>query len=121
METLFLVGQIVLGVYFVMAGIMHGMKLDGMAGYAASKGLPMPKAATAISGLMLLVGGLGVLFRWNLTLSYGLLITFLVVAAFTMHAFWKTNDPMAKMGDSINFQKNLALAAALLMLLVLQA
>ncbi len=36
-----------------------------------------------------------------------------------MHAFWKIKDPMEKMRDSINFQKNVALMGAALMLLII--
>jgi uncharacterized membrane protein YphA (DoxX/SURF4 family) len=34
-----------------------------------------------------------------------------------MHAYWNVQDAGAKMSDRINFQKNIALAAALLALL----
>lgn len=118
METLFLIGQIILGAYFVFSGLMHFVRLKDMSGYAQMKGLPMPREMTAISGLMLLFGGLGILFQYQLVWAYGVLILFLVTAAFTMHAFWKEKDQMA-MTDMVNFQKNLALASALLMLLAL--
>lgn len=116
MDTLFLIGQIVLGVYFVVSGVNHFMNVQGMTGYAASKGLPMPKGGVLVTGAMLLLGGLGILFQMYLNVAYGLLIAFLVAAAFTMHNFWKAKDPQSKMADMIQFQKNLALASALLML-----
>ncbi|MBI5794131.1 DoxX family protein [Candidatus Uhrbacteria bacterium] len=121
MQTLFLIGQIVLGVYFIKAGLHHFTQLEGMAGYAASKHVPAPKLAVGVTGLMLLLGGVGVLFQFQLVWAYGLLIAFLVLAAFTMHRFWVEQDPNMKMANQVNFQKNLALAAALLMLLWLQA
>ncbi len=120
METFFLIAQVILGMYFVMAGAMHFMKLDMMVGYAVSKKLPAPKLATILSGLVLLLGGLGILFQYELTWSYGLLAGFLAVAAFTMHRFWEEKAPEAKMMNMVNFEKNLALASALVMLLVLQ-
>ncbi len=114
------VGRIIVGLYFVRAGIMHLVKLDAMTGYAASKGLPFPKAATALSGVfLLLLPGLGVLFG-NLAIvaqSFGALIIFLLLAAFTMHAFWKEKD-MARMADEVNFYKNVAFAGALMIALV---
>ncbi len=117
MSTLFVVGQVVLGGYFAVAGITHFTNTKGLAGYAAMKGLPAPSASVMLSGLMLLVGGLGIMFQMYTNLAYGLLIAFLVIAAFTFHDFWKAKDAQAKMADSIQFQKNLALAAALLMLM----
>jgi putative oxidoreductase len=34
-----------------------------------------------------------------------------------MHPFWKVQDPMAKMGEMVNFTKNLALLGAVAMFL----
>lgn len=119
MPTLFFLGQIVLGVYFIMAGTRHFTNLAGMTGYAASRKLPMPRFSVIVSGLALWLSGLGVLFQYNLVLAYGLLIAFLVLSAFLVHAFWIDQDPNVKMGNQVNFQKNLALASALMMLLAL--
>ena len=120
MTTLFLIGQIVLGVYFILSGAMHFMKLKDMTAYANAKHLPMPSAAVMLSGAVMLLGGVGVLFQMQLVWAYAGLIGFLVLAAFLMHNFWADQDPQAKMGNRINFQKNLAIAAALCMLLASQ-
>lgn len=71
--------------------------------------------------MVMMLGGVGVLFQVALPWAYGALAAFLVLAAFTMHAFWTDKDPQTKMANMVNFQKNLALAAAITMLLVLQA
>ncbi len=117
MSTLFVIGQVVLGGYFVISGIKHFTGAKGMTGYATMKGVPAPAASVALSGLMLLAGGLGVMFQMYTNIAYWLLVIFLVVAAFTIHDFWKAKDAQTKMIDMIQFQKNLALAAALLMLM----
>ena len=82
MQTLFFLGQIVLGAYFIMAGTRHFTNLAGMTGYATSKKLPMPKLSVIVSGLALWLGGLGVLFQYSLVWAYGLLVAFLVLSAF---------------------------------------
>ena len=120
MATLFLIGQIVLGIYFIHAGLNHFRHLEMMTGYAASKKMPSPKLSVVVSGLMLLLGGLGILFQTQLVWSYGPLVAFLVLAAFMVHPYWKDADAGMKMANMVNFQKNLALAAALFMLLGLQ-
>lgn len=117
METLYLIGQIVLGAYFILAGIMHFVNAKMMTGYAASKKIPMAGSMVLTSGVLLIAGGLGILTQFLLVEAYAILIGFLVLAAFTVHNFWAAKDAGTKMGDMINFQKNLALAAALLMLL----
>lgn len=121
MEILFLVGRIVLGLFFFMMGMMHFMKMRDMTAYASMKGLPMPSLSVAVTGMVLALGGAGVLFQFALVWSYGALVAFLVLAAFLMHNFWAAKDAQTKMNDMVNFQKNLALAAALLMLLTLQS
>jgi putative oxidoreductase len=115
--TLLYLGRILFGGYFVYNGFNHFKMLDMMSGYAKSKGAPMPKLSVAFSGLLLIVGGLSVLF--DILPGFGLaaLVLFLVPVTFIMHAFWKIQDPMAKMGEMINFTKNIALLGAVLILL----
>lgn len=119
MSNLFLLGHIVLGVYFITSGLGHFTKLEAIAGYAGSKKVPSPKLAVLVTGAIMVLGGLGILFQYALVWAYTLLIAFLFLASFLMHPFWKDTDPNTKMMNRVNFQKNLALAAALLMLLAL--
>lgn len=119
MEILFLIGRVLYGGFFVMQGLNHLMKGDMLAGYAQSKGVPSPKLAVYVSGLMILLGGLGVILGVYIPYSVTLIAIFLVVITFKMHTFWTVQDPMAKMGDMVNFYKNLALLGADLMLLMI--
>ena len=119
MEYLFLLGRVLLGGYFIMSGLKHFMHLENMTGYAKSKGVPMAREGVMASGLMMLLGGLGVLLGIYVSYAIYLLVVFLFVAAFKMHQFWTIAEPMSRMGERINFEKNLALAGALLMLLSL--
>ena len=118
MDYVFLLGRILLGGYFIMSGLNHFLHLANMTGYAQSKGLPMPKESVMLSGLMMILGGAGILLGAGVYISWCIymLVLFLVVASFKMHQFWKL-EGMARMGEEINFKKNLALAGALLMLL----
>ena len=117
MSTLFLVCQIVLGAYFFFAGVKHFTKAKDLIGYASFKKVPMPAAAVYASGVVLVLGGLGIATQQQLFWSYSLLAITLVAFAVTIHTFWNVSDAQAKMQDTIQFQKNIAIAAALLMLL----
>ena len=117
MDVLHLVGRIMYGGFFVMAGLNHILNLGEMKGYAASRGLPAPGLAVAGTGILLLVGGLTVALGIWTRVGLWLLILFLVAAAFLMHNFWALPDDQKQM-EMINFQKNLALAGAALMMLV---
>lgn len=119
MEYLFLLGRILVGVYFMMSGINHFKHLAMMTGYAQSKGLPMPREGVILTGLMMFAGGLGILLGVYVTFSILILALFLLVASFKMHQFWIVTDKMARMGEEINFKKNLALMGALLMMLAI--
>ena len=101
-----------------MNGLNHFMKFGMMSGYAKSKGVPAAKLAIVISGLILIIGSLGILFWIYLNIAIILLIIFLFFVSFWMHNFWAITDPQQKMSDMINFTKNMALIGALLIILV---
>ena len=118
MPWMHLVGRILFSMFFIMGGMNHLMKLDDMSGYAASKGVPAAKAATVISGLMILAGGLMVASGWHRFIGAGLLLIFLLPTTFVMHAFWKESDPAAAQNEMSHFMKNMALIGAALLIAV---
>lgn len=110
-------GRILFGGFFIYSGYNHLTKLPMMAGYSQSKGVPAAKPAVAITGVLLLIGGISTLFNFYPVVGLIALLVFLVPVTFIMHAYWKVEDPMAKMGESVNFRKNLALIGGTLILL----
>ena len=116
-DFLFLVGRLLLGGYFIISGINHFTKLVMLEGYTQSKGVPMSKAAVIITGVLLLLGGLGILFGVYVEWAILALVIFFVPVTFVMHAFWKVQEPNMRMSEMVHFMKNLALLGALLMLL----
>ena len=119
LDLVFFLGRVLFGGFFILNGINHFTKHDMLAGYAASKGVPMASTAVYLTGSLLTLGGLGVLLGFYLEWALVLLVIFLVPVSFMMHAFWKVADAQAKMMDKIQFQKNMALLGAVLMLLAL--
>ncbi|MFF4231875.1 DoxX family membrane protein [Streptomyces sp. NPDC001820] len=117
MDVLVLIGRILFCVLFLNSAVGHLTKTKAMAGYAASRGIPAPAAATAGSGLLLLAGGLMVAFGVWADLAALLLVVFLVPTAFLMHAFWKETDEQTKTVEMITFFKDISLAGAALMLM----
>ncbi len=116
MDILFLIGRIIFGGYFLQNAWNHFKHLDGLTRYAESKGVPSARAAVFISGVLLLLGGLGVVFGITPEASLTLLLIFLVPVTFKIHPFWKETDPAARMQELLHFYKNLALIGAILML-----
>ena len=116
MPWLHLMGRVLFAMVFIASGMNHLMKLDEKSAQAASKGVPAAKAATALSGLMMLAGGVMVVLGWHPLRGAGLLVIVLIPKAFMMHAFWKESDPQASMNERSHFMKDLALAGAALLI-----
>jgi uncharacterized membrane protein YphA (DoxX/SURF4 family) len=118
-SIIFIIGRVLLGGFFINSGISHFKGIAMMSGYAQMKGVPLPKASVAFSGVLLLVGGLSILLGVYPTVGVAALAIFLLPVTYMMHAFWKVQDPMAKMGEMVNFTKNMALLGAALTLLAI--
>ncbi|MCI0619480.1 DoxX family protein [Candidatus Wolfebacteria bacterium] len=120
LTILFMLGRVALAAYFIDAGINHFKSTAALAGYAQSRGVGgSAKLLTLVSGVVLVLGGAGVLLGVVPRLALLALAVFLITAAIMIHHFWTDTDPQQKMGEKVNFTKNLALAAALLMALAI--
>jgi putative oxidoreductase len=119
MDVLLLIGRVLFSMIFLASAAGHFKNTEGMAGYAASKGLKNAKPLVQLTGLMLAIGALAVLLGVYAQYGVLLLIAFLIPTTFIMHAFWKETDPMAKMNEQVAFFKNLGLIGGGLFLYVL--
>jgi putative oxidoreductase len=115
----FLIGRIFIGAFFLMAGFNHFVRLNMMAGYAKMKGTPAPALAVGGSGVLLLLGGASLLLGFHPTIGVILLAIFLLPVSFMIHNFWAIQDAQAKMGEMVNFEKNIAILGLLLMTLLI--
>lgn len=121
MDVVALIGRILFVALFLGSGFGHITQSEAMGGYAASKGVPMAKVATLASGVLIIVGGLMVLLGIWLDLGALLLVLFLLPTAFLMHGFWKETDPQAKQMEMVQFNKDLGLGGAALLIFALYA
>ncbi len=115
MVVLFVIGRIIFGLYFIYNAYNHFRNIAYMSGYAKSKGVPLAPVAVFFSGLLLLAGGLSMIFGVYPILGIIFLFVFLVPVSFVMHNYWAIENPQEKMVQQINFLKNMALIGALLM------
>lgn len=110
-----LVGRILLGLIFVIAGFGKIGGFDGTVGYIGSKGLPMPQVIAALTILIEVGGGLalmlGLFTRWAALA----LAIFTVLAAVIFHNFWAVPEAQMMM-QRIHFLKNLSIAGGMLVL-----
>ena len=114
---LFLLGRLLFGGVLAFTGVNHFADIDGMAGYAEFKGLPLPRFSVVASGVLLVAAGLGVVVGAFPVLSAGALAVFLVVSAATMHDFWAIDDPEERQSEQTNFLKNIYGAGAAIAIL----
>lgn len=121
MTIAFLIGRIIFSGFYIMGGFNHFAHLNSMSGYVKAQGVPAPRLALGGSGALLILGGLSVLLGFDPLIGIILLIIFLIGVTPVMHAFWKIDDPMARMASRIDFMKNIALLGALLIMLVIPA
>jgi len=116
MSVLVLIGRIIFAALFLTSSIGHLTRTKMMAGYAASKGVPLPWLSTFLSGILILLGGLSLLLGIWADLGALLVALFLFPTAILMHAFWKEPGD-ARMMEQTQFMKDSALGGAALILL----
>ncbi|WP_454198993.1 DoxX family protein [Nocardia sp. Marseille-Q1738] len=116
MDVVVLIGRVLFVVLFLSSALGHFTQTEAMTGYTQSRGVPMPKYAVLVSGVLLALGGLSVLLGVWADLGSLLLVVMVLPTAFLMHGFWKETDPHARQQEMIQFNKDLALSGAALML-----
>lgn len=120
MRALFVLGRAIFGGFFIYNAINHLSQTETMAQYAASKGVPAPDRAVQATGAMLLAGGLSVVAGVSPRQGLAMLVAFLLPTTLQMHRFWEEEDPQRRMGESVNFAKNIALIGAALALMQIE-
>ena len=119
-EIVFVVGRIIFGLFFLFNGVgRHFLQLNQMSQYAAMQNVPLQQLAVGGSGLLLVIGGLSMLTGFQPDIGALALILFLLPVAFMMHNFWTIGDEMQKQGEMAMFLKDIALAGAAAMTLMI--
>jgi putative oxidoreductase len=116
---LFLLGRVLYGGFLLLNAYHHFSGVNAMAPYAASRGIPAPKLAVLGSGVLLLLGGLSILFGIKPTIGILCVVLFLLPVTLTMHNYWADKEPQARQSNQIQFHKNVALLGAALMFLAI--
>lgn len=119
MDVIFLIGRIIVGLYYIISAANHFMQLEMMSGYAGSKNVPASKLAVIVSGLLLLIGGLSILTGFQPVIGVIALVIFFLPVTFMMHNFWAVEDEQMKMNEMVNFMKNMGLLGSALMFLAI--
>ncbi len=119
MRTSFLIGRIIVGLFYLYSGIDGFINLKGKIGYAASQGTPFPQITVAISAALLIIAGLTIITGFEVRFGVLALVLFFVPVTLIIHDFWNVQDPMQRLSEWRSFQSNFALMASALMFLAI--
>jgi putative oxidoreductase len=113
-STAALVGRILLALIFITSGFGKITGFDGTVGYIASKGLPLPQVGAIVAILVELGGGILLAIGYKARWAGLALAIFTLAAALLFHNYWAV-EAAQKMGQQINFWKNVSIAGGMLM------
>ena len=109
-----LVARILLSLIFLMAAVGNDIPhFSGVTKIMESVGVPAPQLLLAGAVVFLLVGSLSVIAGYKARMGATRLLTFLVLATYYFHSFWKL-EGQAQQEQMIQFMKNLSMMGAML-------
>ncbi|WP_148413553.1 DoxX family protein [Haloferax sp. KTX1] len=117
-DVAFLLARVLFGAVLAFMGLNHFLNLDHMTGYAEMKGLPAPRLGVAVSGGMLVFGGLGIVLGVFPALAAGAVAVFLVVGTPVFHNFWAVPEDQQE-SEMTGFLKNAVMLGGALVFLAL--
>src|SRR5216117_4000222 len=106
-----LIARVVFSFFFIYSGFNHLTKLSMYAQYAGASGVPAPTLLTALSGLMILAGGLSILLGVKAQWGSLLIAAFLIPRRSRCTSFGELPMMMAA-NQAAHFWKNIALTGA---------
>ena len=111
MGVILLIARIMFAAVFFGSGLGHLTQTKDFAAYAEARGVPRATVVVQVSGVWILLGGVGLMLGLWVDLAA------LMVAAFALAAALFVHHPWTDVGDTqqlefTNFMKNLALAGA---------
>jgi len=108
-----LVGRVLLAWIFIKSGFGKITGFEGTVGYIASKGLPLPQVGAIIAILVELGGGLMLAIGFKARWAALAIAIFTLAAGILFHNFWAV-EAAQRMGQEINFWKNVAITGGAL-------
>jgi uncharacterized membrane protein YphA (DoxX/SURF4 family) len=112
-----LTGRILFVIYFILMGASHMLNFREHSALLKRKGVPWPAAATLLTVVMMVTGGLLVLLNWHEWLGAALLFGIIFPAPFFLQHFWIEIDSYSRLSEFAHFIKDLSLAGAALLIL----
>jgi putative oxidoreductase len=116
-KNVLLIGRVLIGILFLVAGIMKAMNLAGTTGYMTKLGFPAPELMAYLSTIIELAAGVMLIIGWQTRRVAWLLVVYVAIATGMAHRFWEY-EPAQRVNQINHFLKNLALIGAMLYIIV---
>jgi len=114
--ALYLAGRILLGLYFIVPGIMKVTGFAGTAEYMAAHGMAFVPFFLVLTIVIQIGGGLSLAIGYRVQEVSFVLAGLVLVISIVMHNFWTMEEGLQKGHEMQNFIKNMAIMAGLLVL-----
>lgn len=116
-----LVGRCLIAALFVLSGVNKLQNWDSTTLYMAEHGVSMIQPLLALSVVIELGAGFGLVIGFRTRLMALILFVFTLAVSFQLHDFWTMGDTDVARLETALFAKNMAIAGGLLMLVGLGA
>ena len=115
-KALLLVGRALLGLYFIVPGIMKVMGFDGTAEAMVNQGVPLVPVLLVLTIVIQIGGGFCLAAGIRTQLMAFVLAGLTLVISIFMHSFWAMEEGIQQAHEMQNFIKNMAIMAGLMCL-----
>ena len=110
----FLTGRILLGLYFIVPGLMKVLNFSGTAEYMAAHGMIFIPFFLALTIVLQLGGGACLVMGYRQREVAFILAGLVLIISLVMHDFWSMEQGLQRAHETQNFIKNMAIMAGLL-------
>jgi putative oxidoreductase len=116
--TAALVGRILMGAIFIVAGIEKLMGPSGTIGYMQKAGVPNAGALVWVAAVAELLGGLSLVLGFLTRIGAIGLVVYLAIISIVMHNFWAAPADQVQ-AQMVNFMKNVAIMGGMFMVIAM--
>ena len=114
LNFLWMPGRVLFVSYFIALGLSHLIHFEQHALVLKRKEVPLPRCATLLTIVMMISGGVMVLFDWQTRICALILFCIIFPAPFFLHRFWNETDSYMRLSEFAHLMKDLSLAGAAL-------
>ncbi|HEY2386712.1 MAG TPA: DoxX family protein [Candidatus Binatia bacterium] len=115
-RSVWIAGRVLLSMIFILSALGKLADLGGTAGLMRGAGVPAVWLFLPAAIVLELGGGIAILSGYGIRLGVIALIVFLIPVTLIFHPFWQASG-VERLGQMINFMKNLAIMGALLIVI----